>query len=128
MSHFSIVKISIRNPDVQLLKRVVEEIARELSAEVINTVRDFYGNTLSVIAGIRNNVFHRGIGVVINNRGEVEIIGDFYKIPISEIERFKQLLTQYYTTYALTTALTQLGYNVQTQKAGDKIYIRAFTL
>jgi hypothetical protein len=128
MSHFSIIKISIKNPDLQLLKQVVEQIAKELNADVVDIVKDFYGNTLSVIAGIRNNIFHRGIGVVVNSRGEVEIIGDFYKIPVSEIERFKQLLTQYYTTYALTSALTSLGYSVQTQKIEDKIYIRAFSL
>jgi hypothetical protein len=128
MSHFSIIKISIKNPDLQLLKHVVEEIAKELGAEVVNTVRDHYGNTLSVIVGIKSSVFYRGIGVVINNRREVEIVGDFYRVPMSEIERFKQLLTQYYTTYALTSSLAQLGYNVQTQKVDDKIYIRAFAL
>jgi hypothetical protein len=127
MSHFSIVKINIRNPDVQLLKQVVEEIARDLGAEVVNTIRDYYGNALNVTIGIRNDVFRRGIGVVVE-RGELQIVGDFYGIPPSEIEKFKQLLTQYYTTYALTTALTQLGYSVQTQKVDDKIYIRAFTL
>jgi hypothetical protein len=121
------VKINIRNPDMQLLKQVVKEIARDLGAEVVNTVRDYYGNTLSVI-GIRSNIFYRGIGIVVNNRGEVEIVGDFYKIPTSEVEKFKQLLTQYYTTYALTSSLTQLGYSVQTQKVDDKIYIRAFSL
>jgi len=128
MSHFSIIKINIKNPNTQLLRQVVEEIAKELGAEVVNTVRDYYGNTLSVITGIRSNIFYRGIGIVVNNRGEVEIVGDFYKIPTSEVEKFKQLLTQYYTTYALTSSLVQLGYNVQTQKVDDKIYIRAFSL
>ena len=128
MSHFSIIKISIKNPDLQLLKQVVEQIAKELGADVVNTVKDFYGNILSVIAGIRNNIFHMGIGVVVNSKGEVEIVGDFYGVPAIEIEKFKQLLTQYYTAHALTVALTQLGYNVQTVKQNDKIYIRAFTL
>jgi hypothetical protein len=128
MSHFSIIKISIKNPDLQLLKQVVEQIAKELGADVVNTVKDFYGNILSVIVGIRNNIFHMGIGVVVNSKGEVEIVGDFYRVPISEVEKFKQLLTQYYTAHALTTALTQLGYNVQTVKQNDKIYIRAFSL
>jgi len=128
MSHFSIVKISIRNPDVQLLKRVVEEIAKELNADIISTIRDFYGITLDVLIGIRNDVFRRGIGVRVNKKGEIEIVGDFYRVPISEVEKFKQLLTQYYTTFALTTALTSLGYNVQTVKQNDKIYIRAFSL
>jgi hypothetical protein len=128
MSHFSIIKISIKNPDIELLKRVVEEIAKELNAEIVNTIRDFYGNALNVTIGIRNNIFRRGIGIVINQRGEPEVVGDFYGVPVSEIEKFKQLLTQYYTTYALTSSLVQLGYNVQTQKVNDKIYIRAFTL
>jgi hypothetical protein len=128
MSHFSIIKISIKNPDIELLKRVVEEIAKELNAEIVNTIRDFYGNALNVTIGIRNNVFRRGIGVKINEKGEIEIVGDFYGVSASEIEKFKQLLTQYYITYALTSSLVQLGYNVQTQKVNDKIYIRAFSL
>jgi hypothetical protein len=127
MSHFSIIKINIKNPDTQLLRQIVEEIAKELGAEIVDKIRDFYGNTLSVI-GIRNNIFRRGVGVVVNNRGEIEIVGDFYGVPASEIEKFKQMLTQYYTAYALTSALTSLGYSVQTQKIEDKIYIRAFTL
>jgi hypothetical protein len=128
MSHFSIVKISIRNPNVQLLKQTVEEIAKELNAEVVNTIKDHYGNALSVLIGIRSSIFHRGLGIIVNNKDEVEIVGDFYRVPISEVEKFKQLLVQYYTTYALTSSLAQLGYNVQTQKVDDKIYIRAFTL
>jgi len=128
MSHFSIIKISIKNPNVQLLKQTIEEIAKELGAEVVDTIRDYYGNTLSVLIGIRSSIFHRGLGIIVNNKGEVEIVGDFYKIPTSEVEKFKQLLTQYYTTYALTSSLAQLGYSVQTQKVDDKIYIRAFTL
>jgi hypothetical protein len=126
MSHFSIIRITIKNPDLQLLKRAVEEIAKELNAEITNVIRDYYGTALNVPIGIRNNVFRRGIGVVINQRG-VEVIGDFYDVPASEVEKFKQLLSQYYTTHAMITALTQLGYNVQTQKVNDKIYIRAFT-
>jgi hypothetical protein len=128
MSHFSIIKISIKNPDVQLLRQVVEEIAKELKAEIVNTIRDFYGNKLNVLVGIKNDVFFRGIGVRINEKGEIEIVGDYHRVPMSEVERFKQLLTQYYTAYALTSALTSLGYSVQTQKVDDKIYIRAFTL
>jgi hypothetical protein len=128
MSHFSIIKISIKNPNVQLLKQTIEEIAKELGAEVVDTIRDYYGNTLSVLIGIRSSIFHRGLGIIVNNKGEVEIVGDFYKIPTSEVEKFKQLLTQYYTTYALTSSLAQLGYSVQMQKVDDKIYIRAFTL
>jgi len=128
MSHFSIIKISIKNPDLQLLKHVVEQIARELNAEVVNTIKDYRGNTLSVLIGVRSSIFHRGLGVTVNSKGEVEIVGDFYRVPMSEIERFKQLLTQYYTALALTQSLTQLGYSIQMQKADDKIYIRAFTL
>ena len=128
MSHFSIIKINIKNPNTQLLRQVVEEIAKELSAEVVNVIRDFYGNTLNVLIGIRSSIFHRGLGITVNSKGEIEIVGDFYRIPMSEIEKFKQLLMQYYTAYALTSSLAQLGYSVQTQKVDDKIYIRAFSL
>jgi molybdopterin converting factor small subunit len=129
MSHFSLIRIKIKNPSTQLLKKTVEVIAKEVNGEVINSVRDYYGNVRAdFIIGVKNNTFHRGVGVKINERGEVELIGDFWGIPNSEVERFKQLLVQNYTTLAIQESLIQLGYNVQTQKVQDKIYVRGVAL
>jgi len=124
MSHFSLIKIRIRNPNLALLKRAVEMVAEELGGEVVNQIRDYYGRTMECPAALRNNTFKRGVGVRVNERGEVEIVGDFWGVPKSEVERFQQLLVRNYTALALQTALAQLGYQVQVEKVQDKIFIR----
>jgi len=129
MSHFSLVKVKIKNPNAQLLKRAVELIAKELGGQVTTTIKDYYGNTMNVVAGVVNDVFKRGIGVKVNERGEVEVVGDFWGISKSEVQRFQQLLTQYYTAIAVQQALSALGYRVEAQKTvQEKIYVRGVAL
>jgi hypothetical protein len=124
MSHFSLIKIRIRNPDPALLRRAVEMIAEELGGELVTRIQDYYGRTMEVLLGIVNETFRRGIGVRVNERGEVEVVGDFFLVPSSAVTRFKELLVRNYTTLALQTALVQLGYRVQAQKVNERIFIR----
>jgi hypothetical protein len=128
MSHFSLIKIKIKNPNTALLKKAVELIAKEMNAEVVSEVRDYYGHKISVITGIANTTFHRGIGVDLSPNGEVTIIGDFYNVPHTAVKRFQQLLVQYYASLAMQQALAQLGYQVQAQKVQEKVYIRGVAL
>jgi len=130
MSHFSLIKVKIKNPNQQLLKATVEAIAKELGGQVTTSVRDYYGNAMNVVAGIVNNVFPRGVGVKVNERGEVEVVGDFWGVPKAEVQRFQQLLTQYYTAMAVQQALSALGYRVevQEQKQRERIFIRGVAL
>jgi hypothetical protein len=124
MSHFSLIKISIKNPILSLLKKAVEEIARELSAETVHQIHDYYGRARTdIVIGLKNNVFRRGVGLIITQDGLVQLVGDFYNIPVSEVERLKQMITQTYTALAISDCLTRLGYSVSAQKAQDKIYI-----
>jgi len=129
MSHFSLIKIKIKNPSIPLIKKAIEIIAKETNGEIVSSVRDYYGNVRNdIILGIKNNIFFRGIGVKVNEKGEVEIVGDFYGISQSEVEKFKQLLVQNYTTLAIQQSLIQMGYQVQTQKIQDKVYVRGVSL
>jgi hypothetical protein len=129
MSHFSIIKIILKNPVIPLLKQSVEAIAKEVGGKIVSEIRDYYGNVRSdCIIAMKSDVFHRGIGIKINEKGEVELIGDFWAIPQKEVEKFKQLLVQNYTTLAIQQSLMQLGYQVQTQKVQDKIYVRGVAL
>jgi hypothetical protein len=129
MSHFSIIKITIKNPSIPLLRQSIEAIAKETNGQIVNEVKDYYGNVRGdCVIAMKNEVFHRGIGVKINDKGEVEIVGDFWGIPHREVEKFKQLLAQNYTTLAIQQSLMQLGYQVQTQKIQDKIYVRGVAL
>jgi hypothetical protein len=124
MSHFSLIKIRIRNPNIALLKRAVELVAEELGGEPTTTIRDYYARTMDVVAGVVNKTFHRGIGVRVNEKGEVEVVGDFYLIPSSAVKQFQELLVRNYTALAMQTALAQLGYRVQVQKIQDRIFVR----
>jgi hypothetical protein len=123
MSHFSLIKISIRNPVVSLLKRAVEEVAREVGAEIVHQVQDYYGRARGdIIIGLRNSVFHRGVGLILTPDG-VQLVGDFYNIPASQLERLKRMIVQAYTALAISDCLALLGYSVSAQKVQDKIYI-----
>jgi hypothetical protein len=124
MSHFSLIKIKIRNPDLALLKKAVEQVAEELGGELVTTVRDYFGRTMECIVAMKNSVFKRGIGVRTNEKGEVEVVGDFWGVLKQEVERFQQLLVRNYTALALTQALGALGYQVQVQVQKDKIFVR----
>jgi hypothetical protein len=128
MSHFSLIKIKIKNPNMTLLKRAVELIARELGGQVVGQVRDYYGRMMDVVAGLTNSDFRRGVGVRINERGEVEVVGDFWGVSKSAVERFQQLLVQNYAALAMQAALAQLGYQVQVSKVQEKVYVRGVAL
>jgi hypothetical protein len=128
MSHFSLVKIKIRNPNLTLLRKAVEMVAEEIGGQVVTTIRDYYGNTMECVTAVKSEVFKRGVGIRINEKGEVEVVGDFWGVPKSEVERFQQLLVRNYTALALQSALAQLGYQVQVQKVQDKIFVRGVAL
>ena len=129
MSHFSILKIILKNPVIPLLKQSVEAIAKEVGGKIVSEIRDYYGNVRSdCIIAMKSDIFHRGIGIKLNEKGEVEIIGDFWGVSQREVEKFKQLLVQNYTTLAIQQSLLQMGYQVQSQKVKDKVYIRGVAL
>jgi hypothetical protein len=123
MSHFSLIKISIKNPIQSLLKKAVEEVARELNAEIVHQIHDYYGRARTdIVIGLKNNVFHRGVGLIVTQDG-VQLVGDFYNIPSMEVERLKRMIVQSYTALAISDCLALLGYSVSAQKVQDKIYI-----
>jgi hypothetical protein len=128
MSHFSLIRIKIKNPNVALLKRAVELIAKEIGGEVVSRINDYYGRTMDCIVGIKSADFPRGIGVKINSNGEVEVVGDFWKVRPDAVENFQKALVQYYTALAMQQALAQLGYQVQVNKVNDKVHVRGVAL
>lgn len=126
MSHFTLIKIKIKDPNVQLLKKAIEQVAKELNATIITQVQDYYGRAKDVIIGLKNNEFCRGVGVIVEG-GEIKLIGDFWGVKQSYIDQFQQLLTQNYTALAVQASLQQLGYQVSMQRVQDKIYVKAVT-
>jgi hypothetical protein len=126
MSHFSVNRIKLRNPNAQLLRQTVEQIAKQLGGEVVREIRDFNGQTRSdFLVGIRTPQIPRGIGVKISPSGEVEIIGDRWGV-WDKVQELEQLLTQTYTANALALVLRGQGYQVAMSRAGEKMVVRAY--
>ena len=125
MSHFSISKIKIKNPNVELLKQAVEQLAQELNGEIVNEIKDFYGNIMKdFIIAIRTPTLSRGVGVSVSKDGELQLIGDFFGVH-SAAEAFQKNLVKTYTALAVAKSLQSLGYNVQAQKQKEKVVIYA---
>jgi len=127
VSHISLIRVKIVNPNMDLLKHAVENLAKEMGAEICDSIVNYYGrpvNMRGIVAAIRNNVFHRGVGIMVKD-GEVKLKGDFYGVPDKEIENLKLGLVKHYTALATATALRNIGYQVQSTKVKDSIYIKA---
>jgi|GEM_PF-2248794 len=129
MSHFSAIKVKIQNPNIDLLKNAVEKIVQETGGQVVQEIRDANYNTLiqgkDFVIGFTNDTFYRGVGIKIDENGEVKLVGDFWRVSQEGIEKFKQLLVQRYASEAMKYSLMKLGYKVQEQKVQDKIMIHA---
>jgi len=124
MSHISLLKVAIQNPNLSLLREAVKALASEMGAELVDEVEDYYGNRVKVPVGIRSKVFSRGVGVVVED-GAVRLKGDFYLVPQNEVERLQKLLVRNYVTLATVSSLRSLGYQVQARKVMGHVYIKA---
>ena len=109
---------------MDLLRHAVKALAKELGAELVSEVTDFYGNKTKVDIGIKNSVFHRGVGITVQN-GEVKLKGDFYEVNRRKVEELQLGLVKHYTALATATALRNMGYQVQSTKVKNSIYIKA---
>ena len=125
MSHISLVRVKIVDPDMDLLRHAVEHLAREIGAELVGEIEDYYGNKTRVGLGIKNSTFFRGVGFEVGENGEVNVKGDFWNISRKEVENLKLGLVKHYTALATATALRNMGYQVQSSKVKDRIYIKA---
>ena len=126
MSHFSLIKIKIKNPNINLLRKAVLDVIKELKGTVVSTIYDASWRARGgYIIAFKTNVFRRGVGIKVDVDGNVKIEGDFYDIPISKVEELEKMITRSYTVHATIHALKMMGYTVQKTKAKEKIYIKA---
>jgi hypothetical protein len=127
MSHFSIAKIKVQIKNIDLLKKSIQEIIEKTNGVQVQEIYDYYGNKQKdFVIAFKNQTFHRGVGIKVNERGEIELVGDFWGIPRDEIEKLKQMIVQTYTKNATIQALKQLNYNVQVNEAQNKVHISAW--
>jgi len=121
MSHITICKTKIINPNSEIVKQAIQALAQIHSAKLLvnTTVQDRYGKiTADYILAMPNG---RYIGFKIGDK--LEVVGD----PYDWRDRYNQLvrqIQQYYNVYASLTVLQQMGYRVSTvQKAEQGIYV-----
>jgi len=118
MSHVSVFKTKINNPNPQLVHQVMQALAQQLNAQLLinQNYRDKYVTVEADYILVLPN--GRAIGV---NVGEVlKIVGDSYGWR-SQYQQLQQQIVQTYVHFALLQQLQKMGYqpsNVQQLENG----------
>jgi hypothetical protein len=116
MSHMSVSKLKIKNPDIPLLKEVIKQVACEMNGTLVTTVRSMEGvKESNFLLGFTTPLMKSGVGVRVTN-GQVELVGDFYLIGYDMKRRLEDELTKSYTAAALTIVMRRMGFQVETAK------------
>jgi len=113
MSHWTVAKVKITNPNIFLLRKALEAIAKELNANVVENfeVKGYHGRRQCNFAIPMKLPYGNGYGVYIEN-GEVKVVVDDHGAPLS-VSEFANKLAQYYTALAIMHVAPQLGFNIQ---------------
>lgn len=123
MSHFSVIKCSIKNVNINTLKQAFLLIGFNNILENAK-VSDYSGRTN--ICSLVIPTDHGGVGINITENG-IEIITDRWFIENRQIaEKIEQNINQYYTTVAFQNSLAKLGYKVSVEKKQDKVLVHAW--
>jgi len=125
MSSFTLIRIRLKNVSAELLRQVVEQLCKDLGGTMTTTITDYYGNPSKVSLGFTCPQHTRGVGFEVVN-GQVQMKADFYMHHEFQ-QQLERSLTQTYTAQAHQQALRQAGFQVQSQKVGEKIVLRAFS-
>jgi hypothetical protein len=126
MSHYSLVKIKIKNANENVLRQAIQELCKQEGFQVVNQIVDFYGHPRTdFLIGIKNRDYPRGVGIKLEN-GQITLVGDFYNTYGEKAIADK--ISQYYTVQALKVGLKKIGYNPRVVKNGEKVLIHAFAV
>jgi len=126
MSHWTVAKIKIRNPNMQLLKQAMLAIARELGVSEVAENYEVVGwggrRQRCQLAIPLRLPYGNGYGVYVDENGEVKVVADDHGAPLT-VEQFAGKLQQYYTTLAILAAAQQLGFDARIQQIEQGILI-----
>lgn len=118
MSHLGIYKTSIKKADTEIAKRAVMLVAREFGVSVKSSFIGYRNRMHKCIAGFNCQEIPFGIGVRIDNKGKLEIVGDSYRSKI--FDDVTQAIEDRYKTIVFARGLKKLGYTVQTKQNKQK--------
>ena len=125
MSHWTVARLKLKNPDIEILKKALEAIAQELGSRVEENMLIWgYRHQRQCQLAIPLNLpYGNGYGVYINEEGEVEVVVDDHGAPMTA-QQFANKLMQYYTAIAITQVAPQLGFNIENiQQTNEGILI-----
>jgi len=113
MSHWTVAKVSIKNPNPELLKQALSIIASELKSRIVENFEVVGWNMrqLCQYAIPLSLPYGNGYGVYINKNGELVVVVDEHGAPMTAKE-FARKLAQYYTALAVQVAAQSLGFTV----------------
>jgi len=114
MSHWTVARLTIKNPDLELLKQALLAIAQELGVSEVAENYEVYGwggKVKALFAIPMQLPYGNGYGVVIDENGEIKVYVDDHGAPLSAKE-FAEKLTQYYTALAVARAAQELGFTI----------------
>ena len=129
MSHWTVCKVRIKNPDPQLLRSALEVLAQKLGSKVVDNyeVIGYHGRAKCDLAIPLKLPYGNGYGIIVKN-GEIKVVVDDHGAPLTA-EAFAQELTQTYTALAVAQAVQQLGWNVtnvQEEKEGVLMEVEVY--
>lgn len=123
VSHWTVAKVRIKNPNQQLLRQALQAIAQELGVQQVAEnyeVIGWGGRRQRCLFAIPVRLpYGNGYGVYVGSNGEVRVVVDDHGAPLSANE-FAQKLTQYYTVLAVQLAAQQLGFAITDARQTDQ--------
>jgi len=117
MSHISVFRTRIANPDPNLVSEVMQALAQQLNALLVN---QSYEDRYDTINADYILVMPNGRGIGVRVQEGLQIVGDPYGWR-EEFKRVSGLIVQTYVHFALLRQLQQMGYqlsNVQQLENG----------
>lgn len=119
MSHISVFKTKISNPNKSLLETVLQAIAQQYQAQIFTNIA--MPDKYVVVKGDYILKFPNGRCIGINCKEKLEIVGDGYGWQ-SEFDNIKNTIVQTYIHFALLQQLQKMGYKLNyVQKVGNAI-------
>ncbi|MHC1610113.1 MAG: DUF1257 domain-containing protein [Candidatus Methanospirareceae archaeon] len=110
MSHISVFNTRILNPNPELVREVMEALAKQYGAQLLvnQTYKDRYGTIHADYILVLPS--GRGIGVKVGEK--LEIVGDPYGWE-KEFQQLQQQIVQTYVHFALLQQFQRMGYQLQ---------------
>ena len=110
MSHISVLRTRIVNPNKQLVQQVMQALAQQLNAQLL--VNQSYEDKYVTVEADYILVLPNGRAIGVVCRDSLEIVGDSYGWQ-SQYQQLQQQIVQTYVHFALLQQLQQMGYQLQ---------------